>query len=632
MKPRSIGITTQGSLGGTRVAMEFDSHSIAHIMSVLTDLYSDPELAIVREYATNAYDSHIAAGCSKPIEISTANAISPFFVVQDFGLGLSVDELIEIYSKYGASTKRDSDEQTGMLGLGSKSALTYADQFTVIAIKNGIKTTVLISRDESGQGIMEIVDTVSCNEGNGVTIRIPTKSGNLAKKAQDFFGYWPSGTVLLNGRLNEFNVPANAIAIDSDTWLFPNTDWDDSYDIIIMGNIPYRLHRNNYDDFYIVHRADIGAVDFTPNREQLHLTKRTNEYIADLRGYVKRRYESVVLQQVAQQPDKPSALRFAYSNVRLVPSRQRPMHAGVMIPDRIEFSWEYMLGNRSGSLRYATRYLIWSNTRKFFLENNAALVCNAPAAITSYQRQRIRKFMEAHGLGGYTVFATADKNDWLAYDFDWQQIADWRMPRQQHAKAYGRKPHKIFNSYYFSDIFADNIDSTVPCYIVDNTDVTNAELAAKILGGPVIYVSPNRVQKFKRDFPLAHDAMQAMRAAASSELAALSDEQYYLLVNKEYGKSVLQGFDPAKVNDPDLRWAITIMSQPIDNALRSRVSLFMKVGYKKRDTSSIAQRIAAAMQRYPLLAPLFQSSGLRYRNEMYDYINAIYGNGVSHEV
>jgi hypothetical protein len=166
----------QSTLTGQRTDMSFDENSLVHIMSILTDLYSDPELAIIREYATNAYDSHVEAGVERPIEVTLPTALAPFFKVRDFGVGLSAEEIHTIYSKYGASTKRETNEQTGMLGLGCKSALTYIDQFTLIAIKDNIRSTVNIGRNENGSGSLTVVESTPTIESPGVEIIIPVSN------------------------------------------------------------------------------------------------------------------------------------------------------------------------------------------------------------------------------------------------------------------------------------------------------------------------------------------------------------------------------------------------------------------------------------------------------------------------
>jgi hypothetical protein len=64
-------IDKTGHIGGNSIAMSIDPGSVMHIMSVLTDLYSDPEAACIREYSTNALDSHIDAGISRPSGCAT---------------------------------------------------------------------------------------------------------------------------------------------------------------------------------------------------------------------------------------------------------------------------------------------------------------------------------------------------------------------------------------------------------------------------------------------------------------------------------------------------------------------------------------------------------------------------------
>ncbi len=112
--------------------MTVDQDAMAHIMSVLTKLYSDEYLAVIREYSTNARDAHIAADkADQPILVTLPTALNPTLVITDNGVGLSRDELVNVYSKYGASTKRQTNQQVGSFGLGCKSAFTVAGQFTV---------------------------------------------------------------------------------------------------------------------------------------------------------------------------------------------------------------------------------------------------------------------------------------------------------------------------------------------------------------------------------------------------------------------------------------------------------------------------------------------------------------------
>ena len=115
----------------------------AHIFNVLRNqLYSDKYKAVLREYAVNGVDAHIEAGCpDRPIEFTLPTALSPNLKIRDFGVALTQQEVNEIYAFYGESTKRNTNSQTGMLGIGSKSAFAYGDNFVINSFVDGKKHT-----------------------------------------------------------------------------------------------------------------------------------------------------------------------------------------------------------------------------------------------------------------------------------------------------------------------------------------------------------------------------------------------------------------------------------------------------------------------------------------------------------
>ena len=163
-------------------------------------MYGDPELAVIREIATNGRDATIEAGSDRPIEVQTPSQLSPFLKVRDFGCGLDVEAIRNVFSKYGASTKTQTNTQTGCLGIGSKSPLAYAPQFTVSSVKDGTRIEVIVSLNDEGAGQMVVVDTVATDEPNGTEVIVPAKRHNaIATKARNLFRYWPAGTVLLDG-------------------------------------------------------------------------------------------------------------------------------------------------------------------------------------------------------------------------------------------------------------------------------------------------------------------------------------------------------------------------------------------------------------------------------------------------
>jgi hypothetical protein len=347
--------------------MTIDTNSLAHIMSVLTNLYSDPEMAVLREYSCNARDSHLAVGQTRPIEITLPSNFDQYLVIEDFGLGLSIDDITDIYSRYGASTKRGTNEQTGMLGLGSKSALTYATQFTMTAVKDGVRSEVLISVKVDGSGKMEVMDTVTTNEPNGVRITIPSSPQNkFAEKASRFFQYWAEGTVLVNGEQPETIGDLTDIG---DGMFITDTErsWQtrEYNDIIVMGGVPYpvpseyKSKLENVSRKYCVFYVPMGDVDFVPSREEMNLTPRTKQYLSDLIDRFIVNVGKTVATEINGCTEFPEALAVAtkWRSVGNFEQKQKFTFRGLGIPLYFErkhwlYDGTYQYGSRKQSKEY----------------------------------------------------------------------------------------------------------------------------------------------------------------------------------------------------------------------------------------------------------------------------------------
>ena len=111
----SSGVEDQASFG-------ISHGDQAHIMRILRDqLYSDKVLAVLREYSSNAWDANRMVGRGNiPIEVNLPTLMQPYLSIKDFGPGLSRDDVFNVYTQYGASTKHDSNIAVGMPGIGSK--------------------------------------------------------------------------------------------------------------------------------------------------------------------------------------------------------------------------------------------------------------------------------------------------------------------------------------------------------------------------------------------------------------------------------------------------------------------------------------------------------------------------------
>lgn len=296
MKVRPIHEThTVASSLGT-IHATIDQENIGGVLHMLSNVYSHPEEAVVREYSTNALDSHVAAGNPAPIEVTLPREgdKQPMLVIRDYGLGLDKAELHRTYLSYGASTKRDSDDYNGTLGIGSKAGLTYAPLgFQVAAVKDGHKILAVVAQDSDGVGVMEILAEFDTNELNGVTISVPVESGDCWKftnAARDLFSYWAKGTVLVDGAQPE-SVYDNADLIWLDEGVAIGRGIDSK---IVMANVAYNCDITTTFGYGVIAYVPVGSVHFTPSREELHYTDLTNDTVATLKDYLADRERDVM--------------------------------------------------------------------------------------------------------------------------------------------------------------------------------------------------------------------------------------------------------------------------------------------------------------------------------------------------
>ena len=174
---------------------EFRIRNSAKAFAILSSgLYSNKIKAIVRELSCNAVDSHVGAGkADVPFEVHLPTYLEPWFAVRDFGLGLDSDQVVNIYTTYFESTKTDSNAFIGALGLGSKSPFSYTENFTVTAIKNGIKRIYSAFINEVGVPSIAEMSEELTDEGNGVEVKFSVTDRydyrSFANEAHNVF-YW----------------------------------------------------------------------------------------------------------------------------------------------------------------------------------------------------------------------------------------------------------------------------------------------------------------------------------------------------------------------------------------------------------------------------------------------------------
>lgn len=157
------------------IGMSLDLDSAQVLMQMLSkNLYSDSIGSTIRECASNALDSHRRAGQTKPIVVSfkAGSSNNLEFAVEDFGIGLDADDVKNIISKYGKSTKRNSNTELGMMGLGFKAPLAYSSSFYFICRKDGMERKYMMYEGEDTNTI-DLLYEKATTEANGVKVIVP---------------------------------------------------------------------------------------------------------------------------------------------------------------------------------------------------------------------------------------------------------------------------------------------------------------------------------------------------------------------------------------------------------------------------------------------------------------------------
>lgn len=284
------GPSNTATMGGVSSVSEFSIRNSSKAFSILSSgLYANKIRAIVRELSTNALDSHIEAGTrDTQFEVHLPNTLEPWFSVRDFGTGLTHDQVLNIYTTYFESTKTESNEYVGALGLGSKSPFSYTDNFSVTAVRDGVKNVYSAYINDAGVPSVAHMSGGTTDEKAGVEVRMAVDSESDFRKfrqeAEFVFGYFRES--------DRPKILGQRATIDERKYLteeiIPGVRVQDTYasgSIAVMGNIAYTINVPNatdnlgnlaslLDDKLEIHFA-LGEIEFQPSREGLSYTDYT---------------------------------------------------------------------------------------------------------------------------------------------------------------------------------------------------------------------------------------------------------------------------------------------------------------------------------------------------------------------
>lgn len=565
MKPvQTTQFVNSGNFDGDTVEFGFDQNSLAHLQSILSDLYSNPYLAVLRELSANGLDAQIANGYTGPIEVKLPSALSPTLTIKDYGIGMSLDDLYKTYTKYGASTKRGTDTQVGMLGIGSKSPLAIADSFSITTVHNGLKVAAVVSKNEHGIGQLQIIDTSPSSDLSGTKISIPTDR-NYETMAADLFRFWGKGTVVVNGVAPKV---LEGYQIDDNILITDQLDRD----YIVMGNIPYPVAFNDHENYYdtglignrrhynranAVVRVPIGSVNFAPSREELNYSNHTTAFLRQLRVDVKAAVAKYATEQVDALMTHAEVITFIGTWRRFdigvdLPTKWR----GIDIPRTLKVTgddWSKHGWRKNRRCESLTQVYV----ERIFGDDPPIFVMGWDReTVTSSIKNRMNLWMEENGEYDSVIFCDTfdDKDGWFA-NVNKVTVAELKaikLPKKARVTSTG-KPAGSYQVMTSNGWLEEQTTITGDPLYYSKSDELHITGKVTQFGRPVVEIGKNRVAKFLRDFPNAeHVSMFAARKVAAIKW---TDEDSIVSANLP---RVLSELPYDLIDDPELAQWIAV--------------------------------------------------------------------------
>ena len=655
-------ISSNGN-SGERFSMGISEDALAMVMDQLAGLYSDQLTALLREYATNAVDAHISAGTKRPIEVTLPTRMDPVLRIRDYGVGLSLADLKEVYSQYGGSNKRHTNDQNGMLGFGCKSALAYADMFNVSSVKDGIRIHAMISKTEDLPEFTTIGDPTPTTESNGTVVEIPVSDyrdmNRLRDRARIVYSYFDEGLVLVDGNpIPSFDYH---LKLTDDLYIVAVDRYSSETDKILMGNVAYPATINHglTEGYKIVARVPIGAVEFTASRESLKVQKpSTKSTIARIEGAIRSTLTGVVQRDVDASKTPREALD-AVKKWRSVlspsamPAQGALKYQGREVPSSlsagpcpknpdgsdnfIEAPHFTLVAHRSSArkdhqtVRYVQVDMLGDST--VWIENFGQ------SSFTPTVKRRMELWADNrwnnHNMrppSHYVLTNGPAPDFWVDNVIDYEKdIKPLKLPTNVSRGWTSGRPKRSYTAYVAGNkqaIQADQIDTSEKLFWVNGNEWDGERyvhvLTANWPKCTIVYMPSNRIEKFVRDFPMAERCSDGAKVAWAAFKASLSPRTLKALAFTKAGyvRSV-DALDPKRISDPDLKDAIALSKVDVSKAQEGQHAFYgLSINTDDLDLPIANPPLA----KYPLVANMLNGYARHNinRDHLYVYIEAAY--------
>ncbi len=642
--------------GGIVIPFKVLGQKNSKLMDMLSQPYKDPAMAVIREYTTNAIDSHVAAGQTRPVEITSPSRLFPFFVVEDFGIGLNLDEIESIYTRYVVSTKEETDDQTGNLGIGSKAGLAFVGQYTVASVKDGQKIVGIVTRDDIGDPIMicEISDT---DEQNGVKITIPVnfdssyEFDDFNKKIRHFHQFLKPGILLVDGHeadRSKFQSIGDNMEL--------NYELEDDY--IVMGSVAYPVDRNLYPKLHklsIITYVDMGDVQFPQSRESLRYTVRTKQVLDRYRDKFTTNMYEYMRTAVQGAENRRIAYNLQYElmwNTSFT-GNEPFIYKGKKLPNNFAARREGI-----GYSKYKWNFRTWSNTYcervvddgvLTTIEDNVLYIVNwTNMRFTKTQTNKVDKYLEQNNLPSHgRVAILINKVDPELLTgctvIDWNDVKAVKLPgtgsRSKKAKHYFGMSEGKYREF--------EPDASKIIWYARRDEMTTARYPdwERTLrnwnrdGEEFVLVTMSFTEKFLKAYPNAKHWRKYYEEKYVEYLTSLTDQDYDHLaaVGDVPGGRMLIA---SKILDPDLKLAAEFTQDLTSDEQKATFKKFDAAqellrktgwGFEQKIHQTYREPVRAGrrddlVSKYPLLERIYYTHDKQVHEHLTEYVNMIYKN------
>lgn len=307
MKLLQTSTQTIASDGLQMTRMGIDASSMDMIMGFLRDkIYSDKILAPIREYCCNALDAMVEANNVIDTVKVKLDRVNDYYVwsVRDYGLGLSDDDITNIFGCYGASRKRHTNDQIGSYGIGSGSAFAYTDSFYITSCHQGKKSSYVctLGKGDNGVSVGEIYKiSEEYTTERGIEISFEVSSYDVStfssKTTALVRAYKPNAKLLFEDMYRNVTItpdtPLNSLSVGE----YTISNYDSTFPtggtynyVIRMGGVcyPYTSSIPDIRSFsnIVVVDVPIGKLSIPISRESIENTPINDKVFSEIEIYL----------------------------------------------------------------------------------------------------------------------------------------------------------------------------------------------------------------------------------------------------------------------------------------------------------------------------------------------------------